>query len=57
MQQLRSQVSQVASSNLGRTDFGGNGTGKELVANAIHHQSQRSRKPLIRLNVQHYRKN
>ena len=50
MQQLRSQVSQVASSNLGVLITGENGTGKELVANAIHQQSQRSRKPLIRLN-------
>ncbi len=29
---------------------GENGTGKELVANAIHQQSQRSRKPFIKLN-------
>ena len=50
MQHLRSQVSQVASSNLGVLISGENGTGKELVANAIHQQSQRSRKPLIRLN-------
>ena len=50
MQHLRSQVSQVASSDLGVLITGENGTGKELVANAIHQQSQRSRKPLIRLN-------
>ena len=50
MQQLRSQISQVASSDLGVLITGENGTGKELVANAIHQQSQRSRKPLIRLN-------
>ena len=49
-QHLRSQVSQVASSDLGVLITGENGTGKELVANAIHQQSQRSRKPLTRLN-------
>ena len=50
MQQLRSQISQVASSDLGVLITGENGTGKELVADAIHQQSQRSRKPFIRLN-------
>ena len=50
MRQLRSQISQVASSDLGVLISGENGTGKELVANAIHQQSQRSRKPFIRLN-------
>ena len=49
-QQLRSQIRQVASSDLGVLITGENGTGKELVANAIHQQSQRSRKPFIRLN-------
>lgn len=29
---------------------GESGTGKELVANAIHHQSQRRQKPLIKIN-------
>ena len=50
MRQLRLQISQVASSDLGVLITGENGTGKELVADAIHQQSQRSRKPLIRLN-------
>lgn len=29
---------------------GETGTGKELICRAIHHQSRRSRKPLVKLN-------
>lgn len=47
---LRSQIRQVASSNLGVLITGENGTGKQLVANAIHEQSNRNGKPLFYLN-------
>lgn len=50
IQQLRSQIRQVASSHLGVLITGENGTGKQLVADAIHQQSQRNRKPFIPLN-------
>ncbi len=50
IQQLRSQIGQVASSELSVLITGENGTGKQLVADAIHQQSQRNRKPFISLN-------
>ena len=50
IEHLRSQIRQVASSNLGVLITGENGTGKQLVANAIHEQSERNRKPLFYLN-------
>ncbi|MCZ6681274.1 MAG: sigma-54 dependent transcriptional regulator [Candidatus Poribacteria bacterium] len=50
IQRLHSQIRQVASSDLSVLIAGENGTGKELVANAIHQQSQRGRKPFINLN-------
>jgi two-component system nitrogen regulation response regulator NtrX len=50
IQRLRAQIRQVASSDLSVLITGENGTGKELVANAIHQQSRRSRKPFVKLN-------
>lgn len=50
IQQLRTQIRQVASSDLSVLITGENGTGKQLVADAIHQQSQRNRKPFISLN-------
>ena len=50
IQQLRTQIGQVASSDLSVLVTGENGTGKQLVADAIHQQSQRNRKPFISLN-------
>lgn len=50
IQQLRAQIGQVASSELSVLITGENGTGKQLVADAIHQQSQRNRKPFISLN-------
>ena len=50
IQQLRTQIGQVASSDLSVLITGENGTGKQLVADAIHHQSQRNRRPFISLN-------
>lgn len=47
---LRAEIKQVASSNLGVLISGENGTGKQLVANAIHHYSNRADKPFIPLN-------
>ena len=50
IQQLRTQIGQVASSDLSVLITGENGTGKQLVADAIHQQSQRNRRPFISLN-------
>ena len=47
---LRSQIDRVAGSKLGVLISGENGTGKQLVANAIHHQSDRASKTFIPLN-------
>jgi len=47
---LRSQIHRVAASGLSVLISGENGTGKQLVANAIHQQSRRSTKPFIPLN-------
>ena len=47
---LRSQIDRVAGSKLGVLISGENGTGKQLVANAIHQQSSRAAKTLIPLN-------
>lgn len=44
------EIKQVAESNLGVLISGENGTGKQLVANAIHQYSKRSDKPFIPLN-------
>lgn len=50
IEHLRSQIHQVALSNLGVLITGENGTGKQLVANAIHEQSDRNGKPPFYLN-------
>ena len=47
---LRSQIERVAGSKLGVLISGENGTGKQLVANAIHRQSRRASKTFIPLN-------
>ena len=47
---LRSQIDRVAGSKLGVLISGENGTGKQLVANAIHQQSRRAAKTFIPLN-------
>ncbi|MDE0637640.1 MAG: sigma-54 dependent transcriptional regulator [Candidatus Poribacteria bacterium] len=47
---LRSEIRQVAASDLGVLISGENGTGKQLVANAIHRQSKRADNPFIPLN-------
>jgi len=43
-------ITQVAKSNANVLLLGESGTGKELVANAIHFNSLRSNKPLIKIN-------
>ncbi len=50
IRKLHVEIKQVASSNLGVLISGENGTGKQLVANAIHQYSNRSDKPFIPLN-------
>ena len=47
---LRLQIERVAGSKLGVLISGENGTGKQLVANAIHRQSRRAAKTFIPLN-------
>lgn len=47
---LRSEIRQVAASALGVLISGENGTGKQLVAEAIHKHSKRADKPFIPLN-------
>jgi len=43
-------ITQVAKSNANVLLLGESGTGKELVANAIHYNSLRSTKPLVKVN-------
>jgi DNA-binding NtrC family response regulator len=50
VKQLVEQVSIVAASNFTVLVLGETGTGKELVAQAIHRQSERRRQPLIALD-------
>jgi DNA-binding NtrC family response regulator len=50
MQRLMKNVAQVAGSRATVLIHGETGTGKELIAAAIHQNSKRSEKPFIRLN-------
>jgi len=50
IQTVLDQILQVADTDAAVLITGETGTGKELVARAIHDQSRRSRKPLIRVN-------
>ena len=50
MRQVYAQVTQVARSNATVLLRGESGTGKELIANAIHYNSLRAKKPLIKIN-------
>jgi Nif-specific regulatory protein len=50
MQEVFYLITQVAKSNASVLLLGESGTGKELVANAIHYNSLRSTKPLIKVN-------
>lgn len=50
MQEVFYLISQVAKSNANVLLLGESGTGKELVANAIHYNSLRGGKPLVKVN-------
>ena len=50
LQRLREEIRQAAPSNGRVLIFGENGTGKELVARAIHAQSQRAAGPFVEVN-------
>jgi two-component system nitrogen regulation response regulator NtrX len=50
MRQLRREIAQAAPSNGRALIYGENGTGKELVARAMHAQSRRSAGPFVEVN-------
>ncbi|HZU99929.1 MAG TPA: sigma 54-interacting transcriptional regulator [Planctomycetota bacterium] len=50
MQKVFSLVSRVATTNVSVLILGETGTGKEIIAHAIHSQSQRARGPFVGLN-------
>ncbi len=50
MQEVLELVRQVASSNTTVLISGETGTGKELIAHAIHYNSPRSKKPFVKIN-------
>lgn len=50
MKQVYDQVSQVARANATVLLRGESGTGKEMIANAIHYNSLRSKRPLVKIN-------
>ncbi len=50
MRQVYAQISQVAKTNVTVLLRGESGTGKEMIANAIHFNSLRSKKPLVKIN-------
>ena len=50
MQDIFEVIESVAKSDANILIIGGSGTGKELIANAIHYNSLRERKPFIKVN-------
>ena len=50
MQRLRSEIARAAPSDARILVLGENGTGKELVARALHEQSRRHDRPFIKMN-------
>jgi Nif-specific regulatory protein len=50
MKHVYDQVSQVARSNATVLLRGESGTGKEMIANAIHYNSLRAKRPLVKIN-------
>jgi Nif-specific regulatory protein len=50
MRQVYEQIAQVARANTTVLLRGESGTGKELIANAIHYNSSRARKPLVKVS-------
>lgn len=51
MQKLFQLMEKACSTNISVSVTGETGTGKEVIANAIHYNSMRKRKPLVALNV------
>lgn len=51
MKKVFTLIAKAASTNINVSVTGETGTGKELVAKAIHYNSQRSRKPFVAVNV------
>lgn len=50
IQDLKKMVTRVAQTNSRVLILGESGTGKELIAKAIHRESQRANKPLVKVN-------
>lgn len=50
LQQIRQMIEKVAPTEARVLITGSNGTGKELVAHAIHYQSERSEAPMVEVN-------
>jgi len=50
MQEIRETIARVAETDARILVMGENGTGKELVARAIHHQSRRAGRPFVEVN-------
>jgi len=50
IENLRAQIARVADTELAVLILGENGTGKEVVAQAIHYQSRRRDEPLVAVN-------
>jgi len=51
MSKVRDQISKVAQTDANVLILGENGTGKELIAQAIHQQSHRSQQPFIKVDL------
>src|SRR5690606_38555502 len=51
MQDLRYKISKIAPTDANILILGENGTGKDLIATAIHKQSNRAEKPFIKVDV------
>jgi len=51
MQEVFRAIGRLAKSNINVMVCGQSGTGKELVANALHHHSPRANKPFVAINI------
>jgi len=51
MQEVFRAIGRLAKSNINVMICGQSGTGKELVANALHHHSPRAAKPFVAINI------
>lgn len=50
MRQINDQIAQISRTNVTVLLRGDSGTGKEMIANAVHYNSLRSKKPFIKIN-------